>query len=708
MDKINFHHRLGVIAAAFAVLLFSLVFTEARVSANPLADSQPGQDKFIQLDTKGAPHLVAAPRAALQSTVAIKALVVNGNDIYVGGNFTSIGGIAANNIARYNIVSQRWFALGGDLQANGNGVRGTFVSAITVVGNDIFVAGSFTGADNRLNQFVSANNVARWNVVTSTWSALGSGTGPQKNGVNGDVTSSVLANGKIYFAGTFKQAYNSDAVGVDVYQVAAWNPATSTWSSLAKGLGAASTYEIYDIAVMGDNLYIGGNFGAVFRADSSVVHVACIARWNFTANNWFAMGVESSTANSNGAGGDVFALATDGTTLFVGGFFPFVKNSLTDKPPASNIARWNGTSWTTLNGSNNVDNNGVDQVVTEICYNNGMLYVGGDFENVKNANGSLTFASRVARWNGTAWTLFGAAATDGNGVNNGVKALLFTGGQLYVGGNFDEAYNNASSTVTVAGLARWTGTIWTGVINSAIKSLTSVSAASYAANGEASAEGIAAAFGTTLATGTLVGKTVPLATNLLNTTVNVLDAAGTSRPAPLYFVSALQINFLVPGGTVPGVATVTVNSGDGSQSQGTLNVTAYAPGMFTFNANGSGVPAAQVLRIKADNTLVYESLARFDTATSQWVPTPIDLGPVGEKVFLVAYGTAIRGRGVTPATMTIGGTAATVSFAGAQGSLTGVDQVNAEIPRSLIGRGNANVIFSIGAKNANTVLINIK
>ena len=651
---------------------------------------------------------MAAPTAAWLSAAYVKSVVANGNDIYVGGNFTSIGGIAANNIARFNLVSQRWFALGADLQANGNGVRG-IVSAIAVVGNDVYVAGLFSAADNRLTQSVSANNVARWNVVTSTWAALGADAGVAKNGFDGVVNSSLVANGKLYFVGKFKNAYNNATNAVTVNNVACWNPTNSTWSSLGKGIGTQTSYEVYDVVVLGDNLFIGGKFPTVIRSDNYILHVDCIARWNLTSNSWFPLGVDSGGSGTNGCGGDVHALATDGTYIYAGGFFAHANNSATDRPPASNVARWNGTTWSTLNGNNTVGNSGVSDLVRELCFNNGQLYVGGAFENVNNPNGTTTPANYLARWNGSAWLLLGAGAiADGNGLNSEVLAATFAGGQLYVGGNFDGAFNNTGAMVTVNGLARWTGTVWTGVTNSAFKSLTSVSAASFAANSEASADSIVTAFGTTLATGTIAGRTVPLGTNLLNTTVNVLDAAGTSRPAPLYFVSALQINFLVPSGTALGVATVTVNSGDGSQSQGTLNIIACAPGMFTFNANGGGVPAAQVLRVKANNALVYESLARFDTATSRWVPNPIDLGPVGEKVFLVAYGTAIRGRGVTPATMTIGGTAASVSFAGAQGTLTGVDQVNAEIPRSLIGRGDANMIFSVGAKNANTVLINIK
>ncbi len=52
--------------------------------------------------------------------------------------------------------------------------------------------------------------------------------------------------------------------------------------------------------------------------------------------------------------------------------------------------------------------------------------------------------------------------------------------------------------------------------------------------------------------------------------------------------------------------------------------------------------------------------------------------------------------------------AAPVSFAQAQGSLTGLDQVNALIPRSLLGRGEVDVVLTVDGKVANTVRVAIK
>ncbi|HKQ78679.1 MAG TPA: hypothetical protein VJ810_33585, partial [Blastocatellia bacterium] len=56
----------------------------------------------------------------------------------------------------------------------------------------------------------------------------------------------------------------------------------------------------------------------------------------------------------------------------------------------------------------------------------------------------------------------------------------------------------------------------------------------------------------------------------------------------------------------------------------------------------------------------------------------------------------------------IGGTNAQVLFAGAQGDFAGLDQTNIAIPRSLAGRGDVDLVFSVDGKTANTVTINIK
>ncbi|MGH9841564.1 MAG: hypothetical protein ACREEM_22665 [Blastocatellia bacterium] len=72
-------------------------------------------------------------------------------------------------------------------------------------------------------------------------------------------------------------------------------------------------------------------------------------------------------------------------------------------------------------------------------------------------------------------------------------------------------------------------------------------------------------------------------------------------------------------------------------------------------------------------------------------------------------GTALRNRGsLTNATARIGGVNTTVLFAGAQGALVGVDQVNLALPRALAGRGEVDVALTLDGQAANIVRVAIK
>ena len=248
-------------------------------------------------------------------------------------------------------------------------------------------------------------------------------------------------------------------------------------------------------------------------------------------------------------------------------------------------------------------------------------------------------------------------------------------------------------------------------VSAAPRALANASAASYEAR--LMPNGIATAFGTGLATGTQAAGTIPLPTALLETRVYVRDGNGIETQAQLFYVSPTQVNFLMPFSNLTGSTNVvTIISGAGLVSRQTMVATGpLAPGLFTYNATGRGVAAAFALRVKADNSQTFESIARFDQASNQWVPIPIDLGPETDRVFLVAFGTGFRLAAFNPppaGIVTLGGTNAEITFLGAHPSLIGVDQLNLLIPRSLIGRGLLDVVLRTGLYTANTVQIQVK
>jgi uncharacterized protein (TIGR03437 family) len=234
-----------------------------------------------------------------------------------------------------------------------------------------------------------------------------------------------------------------------------------------------------------------------------------------------------------------------------------------------------------------------------------------------------------------------------------------------------------------------------------------VSAASFKA--DLAAESIVAAFGSALATTTAVATELPLPTQLAGTTVRVKDSAGIERLAAIFFVAPAQVNYLMPAGTATGLATVTITSGDGAVSVGTINLTSVAPSLFSANADGQGVATATLLRVKADGSQIYEPVSRYDDARKKFVAVPVDLGPESDQVFLIPFGTGLRNRSSLAAvSATIGGLPAQVLYAGSQGALAGVDQINLRLPRGLAGRGLVDLLVTADGKTANTVQVSVR
>lgn len=227
-----------------------------------------------------------------------------------------------------------------------------------------------------------------------------------------------------------------------------------------------------------------------------------------------------------------------------------------------------------------------------------------------------------------------------------------------------------------------------------------VSAASYEANAAVAPGSLASSFGTNLTTVTAVATdtnpttpAIELPTNLGGTTVQVNNVL-----CGLLYVSPTQINFAIPEELADGAFLLTINSPNGTQG-GTVKVSRVQPSIFSMNSDGQGVIAASVVRVKADGSQQYESVAQLDTATNRMIPKPIDLGSAAERVFLEIYLTGIRqaqdensdGNFNEHIFVILGGKSITPAYAGKQGFFAGIDQVNVELPRSLIGKGKLNL-----------------
>jgi hypothetical protein len=130
---------------------------------------------------------------------SVSALAVTGTNLYAGGLFEWAGEVGAYGIAKWDGSS--WSALGSGM--GGDCLNCPNVRALAVSGNDLYAGGNFTTAGG-----VAATNIAKWD--GSTWSALGSGVDNQGSGIAdnnvwalvADGVGHLFVSGGFYVAGT--------------------------------------------------------------------------------------------------------------------------------------------------------------------------------------------------------------------------------------------------------------------------------------------------------------------------------------------------------------------------------------------------------------------------------------------------------------------------------------------------------------------------
>lgn len=239
--------------------------------------------------------------------------------------------------------------------------------------------------------------------------------------------------------------------------------------------------------------------------------------------------------------------------------------------------------------------------------------------------------------------------------------------------------------------------------------VTNVSSASFSNLFGLASDSLATAYGKNLAVSASASGANGPQTNLNGTIVKVRDNYCAERLAPMFYVSPTQVNYLVPAGTAPGAATVTVISEQGTISSGMVQIGEVAPSLFTANADGKGIAAALIFRLIADGTHSYEPVARYDEAAKKFIPVPVEPGAESDQLFLILYGTGIRARSsLSYVAAWIGGVYAETLYAGPQGYFTGLDQINLRIPRNLSGRGEVEVLLTADGRNANFVTVSFR
>jgi hypothetical protein len=385
-------------------LLCILALSAAVVGVITTLALAAGPGGWDHLGDRGTPGSDSLDLVASALTVAPGAL-------YVGGDFTDAGGIAAaDRIAKWNGSS--WSAVS---TADSQFPPGGGVLDIAVSGGKVYAGGSFTNAGGNAN----ADFLAVWDGVS--WQPFCTAPGAA---FDGNVHSLEIIGQTLYVGGAFQ---NGAGLASADYLIAC---DLATGAARSTVIDAAHAFSGTVLALAADSdgtLYAGGGF-----TNLNTIPAADNVAYLPPGGDWTAMG--------SGAGGCdcavtsfVRGLTTVGTDAYIG----TDANDVAGIAQADHVARWTGSAWQAV-GAGSTGANGwfpATASIEDLASTGSNLFATGTFQN---ADGDLR-ADNVAFFDGSAWHPLGSdGAGNGPWIGTG-HALAVVDRQLYAAGSFTSA-----------------------------------------------------------------------------------------------------------------------------------------------------------------------------------------------------------------------------------------------------------------------------
>jgi len=344
------------------------------------------------------------------ANATVYSIAVDATDLYVGGLFTVIGGQNRNYIAKLNSDG---YAYPWDAGANG------IVQTLALLGADVFAGGSFTQMAGQVNNYIA--KLAKADAVVN--STFRTNTNPD------NVVTIITTDGGDLFVGGDFTTIN----GQNRRRVAKLN-----WDGNAYGWNPDVAGSVRAIAVNNNNVYVGGSFTTV--NSQSRPYLARVDKVNGIADNWNP--VVNDVVNT---------IATNGNDVFIGGMFTTI-NALT-RNRLARISRINGL----LDRNWNPDVQSSVGYVQAIMIDGADIYIAGDFDQVGGSN-----RKNLARLKLSDGTVDTGWVCD---VNRYIRSLAKAGSFLYVSGVFSLINGQNRAGIAQLNAADGTVTNWNAQLN---------------------------------------------------------------------------------------------------------------------------------------------------------------------------------------------------------------------------------------------------
>jgi trimeric autotransporter adhesin len=368
----------------------------------------------------------------------ILAVAVSADSVYLGGTFTVWDSQPAQHLAKMSRTTGQF-----DDQfspAAGNGFD-DYVSALALDGGSLYAGGHFTSYLRGTPATV--NRLAWLDAGTGQVKGAVAPTGGGVVGVSATVEALSVASGTLYVGGDFT-AYG----GLPANHIAKLDGNGVVDPTFTGDTTGGFDGPVNSLVSVGSSIYAGGGFHDYRGVSNAANNLAKLDPTTGDLDTTFS----SPGPTANGFDATVFALASDGSSLFAGGGFTASRGVAHSANYLAKLDLPSG-ALDTVFSSPGPTTNGFDSYVSALATGpmpSPAIFVGGTFQHAY--FGGTTAINNLAKLDPVTGALDPRFSPTGSGVDGDVNALVVAGDSVYVGGGFSQT-SGGGSAHTLAKLA---------------------------------------------------------------------------------------------------------------------------------------------------------------------------------------------------------------------------------------------------------------